>query len=158
MTSTLLVTTTPREIEPRWVHAGDQIAVMATHYDPAHAVTLVRTTDLAKVSDLVSWWYVVRNPEHPDAADTKSGPFPPVPLSGFRLTIAPYPSEADVWPDPVELLTGEHEQIVIREMVTVEPWELECRGLEGTCYLPAGHPGPCDPDRDVQVTTERQPQ
>lgn len=151
LTTPLLVTTAPREIEPRWIHAGDQVAVMATHYDPAHEVTPVRTVDLARIGDdrIVTWWLVTTNPAHPDPAEVGRRPYP---LSGFLLTLSP----GDEVP-AVELFATEHEQLVIREQVTVEPWDIECRGLDGRCYLPAGHMGGCDPGTGDDFTAEGEP-
>lgn len=141
MTSALLVTTTPREISPRWVHEGDQVAVLA-HIDPDQT-SLVRCADFAKHqvgADLIQWWTVRYGPEHLDAAVIGSPNFPKHPLSGFRMLVAPDDGMS------IEFFMSEREQVVIREQVKVEPWDVQCRGLDGSCYLPGGHAGGCDPD------------
>lgn len=144
MTSALLVTTTPREISPRWVREGDQVAVLA-HIDPDQT-SLVRSADFAKSQiggDLIQWWTVRYGPEHLDASVIGSPTFPKHPLSGFRMLIAPDDGMS------IEFFMSEREQVVVREQVKVEPWDVICRGLDGSCYLSAGHAGDHDPDPDV---------
>lgn len=126
--------TKPREIEPRFALDGDQLAVFATHYDETSPVTPIRTTNLAVMgAPLVTWVTLLENPRlKPKSAGT------------FLLTFACPPDKI------ITREFGEREQVVIREAVQVDPWDLpaEClRAVDGgTCYLPRKHAGACDPD------------
>jgi hypothetical protein len=135
--------TKPREIEPRFSRDGDQLAVFATHYDDAHPVTPVRTTDLAKMGEpLITWVTLLADPE------LKHG------TGGvFLLTFASPPNNI------ITMQFKEREQVVVRESLQVDPWDLpaEClKAVEGSvCYLPRQHVTPCDPESDATAVPER---
>lgn len=138
--------TKPREIEPRFALDGDQLAIFATHYDTANPITPIRTTNLAVMGEpLVTWVTLLENPRlKPKSSGT------------FLLTFACPPDKI------VTREFKEREQVVIRQAVQVDPWDLpaEClRAVDGgTCYMPRKHPGACDPDVTATgVVPERAP-
>lgn len=136
---TIRIYTPPRELEPRWAKTRDQIACFATSYDPEHPVTPVRTVELAVLGNdtrgnLVVWRDIVAGPTLPPKAPGK-----------HSLTLAMGDGVAT-------LVMGERQQIVIREVVEIEPWDIGQRtdcgkdANAGICYLPTGHLGGCDAD------------
>lgn len=139
--SQILAFTAPRETSARWTRRGDQVAFFATHYAGTASVP-VRTTELAAIGgpgSIVCWRTLMQGPVL-------------VPGAAGRhiLTIMAVDTTGDV----EDVMLGEHEQIVIREQVTVEPWDVVGRALrqecgayvDGFCCLILGHPGDHDPE------------
>lgn len=110
----MIVHTPPRELPARWVKAGDQLAVLATHYDTAHSITPVRTIDLARVVGLVAWVGVDSDPQLTDPAELARRPLV---VEGYTLALTGTDGQ------PVELYATDKETVVVREAVEIEPWE-----------------------------------
>lgn len=129
--------TQPREVEPRFTRDGDQMAIFATHYDETTPILVVRTVDLAAFgAPMITWVTLIDDPKlrHGTAG-------------AHELTFAARDGEVD---KIITVPFREREQVVIREVLEVDPWDLpaEClRNVDGgTCYLPRQHKGGCDPD------------
>lgn len=159
--STFTTTTAPRETEPRWLRlATDEVAVYKGTYNP------VRTVEIAALTDMVDWVPVLSAPRLTTVPDRVS--------AGQCVNAGdPYGHAHDECPprgevtafsidlggdEPQEVIWREHEQVVYRERLSVDPWDVEapgveCRGLDGTCYLPSGHEGLCDPDTQPAPST-----
>lgn len=158
----LKVHTRARETAPRYARLGDQILVMATHYDPAHYVTPVRSPELAgfvgdPVRPVCVWWTVTQSPALIDPVLIRDKREPSTgEITGHMLIIAPDGG------DPVELFCADGETIVTRESIEVDPWdgEREACGRRlpgGRCYIPAGHGGDCDPDVEITNGADWEP-
>lgn len=140
----MIVYTRPREVEPRFARDGDQVAIFATHYDPSTPYLAVRTTNLAEMGEpLIEWVTLIDNPKlRHGTAGAHELTFA---ASGDKIVTMPF---------------REREQIVIREAVTIEPWDGgDCNRATddgGVCYLPARHAGGCDSDPGtVEAMPER---
>lgn len=127
----MFTTTEPRESESRWLRPRtDEVAVYKGTTNP------VRTVEIAALTDLVEWLPVFSAPR----LTTLPGE-----ITAFSIDLG--------GAEPCEVIWREREQIVYRERIALDPWDVEsagnsveCRGMDGACYLPSGHPGQCDPD------------
>ncbi len=130
------LTTSPRETEVRWLRPRtDEIAV----YHQPGPIVPVRTVEIAALgAPLIVWLPVLSGPRLLPTGGRTRG------TVKFEITVARSVT------DTAAVAWADREQVVYRERVPLDAWDVEpvpvCRGLDGACYLPSGHPGLCDPD------------